>query len=219
MDNKLRKAWTKLVRPEDYDAHMAAIGQAQANAALLAKLFECDPPRPGSELLVAGAGTGQLFDYLSPALLKPYRTTFTDINAEYLNRLAARVSGVPGIEFKMIVDDIEASRLPGSFELVVAILVLEHVDWRKAIAEMSRLSAARVFIVLQENPPHITTAVTKGRPITGSMRVFTEVHPHLIPQSDVVAGFTRHEFELRRSSAREVLDSKRMVALEFEKRR
>jgi hypothetical protein len=109
--------------------------------------------------------------------------------------------------------------LPGTFEFVVAILLLEHVEWRKAIAEISRLSAARVFIVLQQNPPHITTAVTQGRPLPGSMALLTDVHPHLIPSADVVAEFSRHGFELRRSSAREVLDSKRMLALEFEKRR
>ena len=219
MASKLREAWTKVVRAEDYDAHMAAIGQAEANAGLVSELFESDPPRPGSAVLFAGAGTGQLFDYVSPEMLKPYRTTFTDINAEYLTRLATRVSVAPGIEFETRVDDIEASRLSGAFEVVLAILVLEHVDWRKAVCEICRLCCARAFVVLQENPAHIAAAVTQGRPLPGSMALLKDVHPHLIPQSEVVAEFARHGFDLRRSSAREVLDSKRMLALEFKKRR
>lgn len=218
MDNKLREAWTKIVRAEDYDTHMAAIGQAEVNAALFVELLKCDPPRPGSTVLFAGAGTGQMFDYVSPEILKRYRTTFADINAEFLNRLAVRVSVAPGIEFETIVDDIEASRLLGTFDLVVGILLLEHVEWRKAIAEMSRLSSSRVFVVLQENPAHIATAVTPGRPLPGSLALLTDVHPHLIPSSEVAAEFSRQGFKLRRSSAREVLDSKKMLALEFEKR-
>jgi len=215
----LREAWTKLIQAEDYDAHMAAVGQAQANAALLAELFERRPPRQGSKVLFAGAGTGQLFDYISPEFLNPYGVTFTDINAEYLKRLAGRLTGKTRFEFAIVVDDIEASQLHGTFELVVAILVLEHVEWRKAIAEMCRLASHRVFVVLQEDPANMPSAMKPSRPPIGTMRVFTELNPHLVPQAEVVAEFTRHGFELAHSSAREVLDAKKMVALEFEKRR
>ena len=219
MKSGLREAWTKLIRAEDYDAHMAAVGQAQADAVLLAELFERRPPRQGSTVLVAGAGTGQLFDYISAELLNPYAVTFTDINAEYLKRLAARLRCKTQLEFETVVDDIEASQLHGAFELVVAILVLEHVEWRKAIAEMCRLASHRVFVVLQENPANMPSAMTPSRPAIGTMRVFTELNPHLVPQPEVVAEFARHGFKLAHSSAREVLDAKKMVALEFEKRR
>jgi len=219
MKSGLREAWTKLIRAEDYDAHMAAVGQAQANAALLAELFERRPPRRGSAVLFAGAGTGQLFNYISPEFLNPYGVTFTDINAEYLRRLAARLLCKPQFEFETVVDDIEASQLHGTFELVVAILVLEHVEWRNAIAEMCRLASHRVFVVLQEDPANMPSAMTPSRPPIGTMRVFTELNPHLIPQPKVIAEFACHRFELAHSSAREVLDAKKMVALEFEKRR
>jgi ubiquinone/menaquinone biosynthesis C-methylase UbiE len=219
MKSGLRDAWTKLIRAEDYDAHMAAVGQAQANAALLAGFFERDPPRAGSAVLFAGAGTGQLFDDLSPEFVNPYRATFSDINAEYLKRLAARLSGNARLKFATVVDDIEASQLHGAFELVVAILLLEHVEWRKAIAEMCRLASHRVLVVLQENPANMQTAMTRSRLAVGTMRVFTELNPHLVPQSEVVAEFARNGFTLQDSSAREVLDAKKMVALEFEKRR
>lgn len=42
----LRHAWTEVVVSDDYDAHMAAIGQAQANAELVPLLLERWPP-PG----------------------------------------------------------------------------------------------------------------------------------------------------------------------------
>jgi hypothetical protein len=42
----LREAWTRFVAAEDYETHMAAIGQAQANASLVAELVPPRRPRP-----------------------------------------------------------------------------------------------------------------------------------------------------------------------------
>jgi hypothetical protein len=39
MDRRLREAWTKLIGIDDYEAHMALTGQAQANAELVTELF------------------------------------------------------------------------------------------------------------------------------------------------------------------------------------
>lgn len=218
MDERLRHAWTKLIKSEDLDAHMAAVGQAQANAELVAELFESHPPSPGASILFVGAGTGQLLDYVSPAVLRPFRTTFADINLEFLARLRSRIGSERELKFDTVLDDVENSQLSSGYALVVAILVLEHVDWRKAVATLCRLSSERVFVVLQENPAGLASALTMDRPIVGSMSVFQAVHPHLLSQSDVAHEFREHGFALVRSSSRDVLDSKKMIALEFEKR-
>ena len=41
---ELHDAWSRTITAEDYEAHMAAIGQAQANAALVAEYLQAQPP-------------------------------------------------------------------------------------------------------------------------------------------------------------------------------
>ena len=65
MDSNLRLAWTQIVSGQDYDEHMAAVGQAQASAALTAELLMRTKLRAGSRIVIAGAGTGQM---LPPSL-------------------------------------------------------------------------------------------------------------------------------------------------------
>ena len=217
MDRRIREAWLSGISPDDYDAHMAAVGQAQANAEMVAQLLEVHPPTAGASLLFVGAGTGQLFDYVSPTMLKPFQSTFSDINAEYLERLRRRIRSVPGVRFTTVVDNVESTSLTPGYELVVAVLVLEHVDWRKAIATMCRVSSRRVFVVIQENPPDLPSAMTKNRPVRGSMRVFLVLQPQLVPSAEVEKEFRGNGFRLRCVLSREVLDAKRMVGLEFER--
>ena len=99
MREKLREAWSKTITPEDYESHMAAVGQAQGNAALVAEYLQAHPPPRHASLLFAGAGTGQMFDFVSPEILLPFNVTFTDINAAYLNRLRSRLARVPGLRY------------------------------------------------------------------------------------------------------------------------
>ena len=68
---ELRDAWSRTITAEDYEAHMAAIGQAQANAALVAEYLQAQPPSRHASVLFAGAGTGQMFEYVSPEILLP----------------------------------------------------------------------------------------------------------------------------------------------------
>jgi hypothetical protein len=104
-----RDLWAGHITAEDYERHMAATGQPQANADLLAELFRDSPPAPGARILFAGAGTGQYFDHFSSAGLAPYRPIFTDLNPRFLDRLAARLA------CQTLVDDIEAPRVEGPF--------------------------------------------------------------------------------------------------------
>lgn len=187
---------------------MASIGQAQANAELVAELFALSPAREGGSVWFAGAGTGQMFDFFDAGLLRPYRTTFTDINPVFLERLAARLRGT-GLVFETRVDDVECPSLTGRFEVVLAVLVLEHVDWRRAVAGMCAVSG-RVFVVIQENPPDCVQ-----RPAVGTMQVLREIGPHDMNREALVRAFEERGYGLRRAAIREVADGKKMVGLEF----
>ena len=52
----VRDAWTKTILAADYETHMAAVGQAQANASLVAELFKLDPPAAGRDGALDPAG-------------------------------------------------------------------------------------------------------------------------------------------------------------------
>lgn len=216
MTTPLREAWTSIIRPEDYEAHMAAVGQAQANAKLVAEYFEQQTLEEATVLFM-GAGTGQMFDFVSPAFLQPYQTTFADIHPGYLKWLEQRLRSADGLRYATVVDDVERSTLTGTFDLVVAVLLLEHVPWRKAVGVMCALANKKIFAVIQENPPELTTALTPSRRIPGSMNIFSEVHPELIPRAVLIEEFQTQSFLAAYSAERSVADGKRMVALGFEK--
>jgi hypothetical protein len=217
MSRGLREAWESLIRPEDYDAHMAEAGQAQANAELVAEYFRRHPTEPEASILFLGAGTGQMFEYVDPSFLLPFRTTFTDINPLYLDRLRERLRGLES-PHTTLVDDIEESQLREEFKVVVAVLVLEHVDWRRAVATMCRLAKERAFVVIQENPPTLATALTPDRRIAGSMVILREVLPHLVARPEVEAQFRLHSLVPSYLAERLVADAKKMVGLGFERR-
>ena len=172
---ELRDAWSRTITAEDYEAHMAAIGQAQANAALVAEYLQAQPPSRHASLLFAGAGTGQMFEYVSPEILLPFNVTFTDINAGFLNRLRTRLARTPGLRYATVVDDLEHTTLSRRFDLVLEVLVLEHVQWRVALATLCKLTERELFVVIQENPPDDAMALTAIRDVPETMKVFREV--------------------------------------------
>ena len=67
MDPSLRQAWTEIVTADDYEEHMASIGQAQAAAELTEHLIRSASLTASGRITIAGAGTGQMFDFLAPA--------------------------------------------------------------------------------------------------------------------------------------------------------
>ena len=215
MSSKLREAWTTIIQARDYEAHMAEVGQAQANAELVAEYLASQPPGEGASLLLLGAGTGQMFDFISSKILNPYKTTFADINPSFLQCLAERLRGVEGLRYTTVVDDIEKTRLTPGFHTVLAVLLLEHVDWRKAVSTIAGLAGQRAFVVIQENPAALATALTPTRKITGTMRIFTEVHPGLIPGDELTAEFARLGFKPNCSAEKIVADNKKMLAFGF----
>jgi hypothetical protein len=192
--------WRSYITAEDYERHMAATGQPQANGDLLAELFRDHAPASGAAVLFAGAGTGQVFDHFPAAALAPYRVTCADINAVYLERLTARLACATAL------DDIESPALTGPFDLAIVILVLEHVDWRRAVAGLCRI-AARVFAIIQEDPPGLIP-----RTLAGTMAA---VNARLIDRAELIAGFHAQNFRLARTSIRDVRDGKKMAGLDF----
>jgi hypothetical protein len=207
MPRTLRDLWAGHITADDYERHMAATGQPQANADLLAELFRDAPPAPGARILFAGAGTGQYFDYFPPAALGLYRPIFTDLNPRFLDRLAARLA------CHTLVDDIEAPRVEGPFDLAIVILVLEHVEWRRAVAGLCRI-AGRVLAIVQENPVGLSE-----RPLAGTLAALRDLPTQLVDPGELIAEFDGRGFELARTSMREVRDRKKMVGLDFKRRR
>lgn len=203
----LRDAWRGGVAAEDYESHMAAIGQAEANAGHLAGFAG----RVAGRILIAGAGPGQFFDYLEPEALDICRAVFTDINPLFLTALRHRCPGAT-----CVADDLESTSLLGGFDGACATLVLEHTEWRAVVANLIRL-APLVMIVIQVNPPEMATAVSPGRTPPGSMRAFKEVHPHLIDEAALREEFRRHGVRLVHRHDRPVADGKTMRALTFQR--
>ncbi|MGB9454563.1 MAG: class I SAM-dependent methyltransferase [Bryobacteraceae bacterium] len=218
MDPGLRRAWTEIVTGEDYDEHMARIGQAQAGAELTCQIIRSAAPPAGSRVVIAGAGTGQALDFVDPALLRPFRLTFTDLNPAFLARLARRLAK-HGLAATVLEDDIEQTALEPAADLLLATLLLEHIDWRRGVEAIATLRPAACGIVIQENPEGMTSAITPGRPIPPSLAEALEnAHPTLVPRQDLIATFAACAYVCRDTWDREVADGKKLVALLFVRR-
>jgi hypothetical protein len=215
MDKELRRAWTEIVVAGDYEEHMAAIGQAQAAAELTHYLIETASLQAGSRITIPGAGTGQMFDLLPPALFHPYRLAVSDLNPLFLERLRERLIR-HGLDAEVLVDDIERSALAPGCDLLIATLLLEHIDWPRGVEAFVNLTPRMCGIVLQENPPEMKTAVTPGRRLPSSIAKAVETaHPALVPREDLVAALAKRAYDCIGSSVRDAADGKRLVALLF----
>jgi SAM-dependent methyltransferase len=208
----LREAWAQQVTPDDYEVHMAAIGQAQANASLVRDLLQHIAIPAGSRVLIAGAGSGQMFDYISSEVFNPYRLLCSDISPRFLARLRERLN------CETVLDDVEDSRLEPGFGVIILVLVLEHVDYRKALTSLSGLAPERFIIVIQVNPSSMTSALSPGRTMPGTMRVFAEeTPPRLVPFNELSEELGKYGFHLERRQEVLVADDKKMIGLVFQK--
>jgi SAM-dependent methyltransferase len=215
MDSALRRAWTEVVTAEDYEIHMAAIGQAQAAAELTRYLVESAALRAGSRITIAGAGTGQMLDYLAPTIFRRYRLTCSDLNPIFLLCLRGRLAR-HGLDAEVLEDDIERTRLAPGPDLLMATLLLEHIDWRPGVEVFARLRPKTCGIIVQENPPDMAAAVTPGRPLPPSIaRALESAHPTLVPRDQLIAAMAAQGYPCRESAVREVADGKRLVGLLF----
>lgn len=206
--SSLRQAWETIL-PADYELHMASAGQAAANARLLARWLQRFP-EPAS-LLIPGAGPGQFLDAVP---LSPHAVTCTDINPFFLATLSARLRAKEQNEATVLADDLEASALRGPFALVALVLVLEHVDWRRALGHLRRWQTRHALLVIQENPPGMASAVTPGVVPPGTMRVFAdEVRPHLLHRPELDAFLAAQGYAVEGVDTEETAHGKRMRGL------
>jgi hypothetical protein len=215
MDSGLQLAWTQIITADDYEAHMAAIGQAQAAAALTREIIQAAGLSDGGRIAIVGAGTGQMLDFLDPSLFRPFRITCTDLNPSYLARLKERLAqhGLTALVFE---DNIEHTTLEPGADLLLATLVLEHIDWRLGVEIFAALRPAACGIIIQQNPPGMISAVTPNRRVPSSIAKAVEIaHATLVPEEELLATFSGLGYTLQANWAREVADGKRLIALLF----
>ena len=218
MNEALRRAWTEIVTPDDYEEHMARIGQAQAGADLTRHLLETASPPPGAHIVFAGAGTGKMLDFLNVSLLQPFRLVFTDLNARFLDRLKRRLAKLE-LRAEVIEDDFENTALKPGPDLLIATLLLENIDWRRGIETTSALRPPACGIIIQENPPEMTSAITPGRVLPPSMAEAADhAHPVLVPCDELVPAMAKHDYRQIDTSSRGVADGKRLISLLFERK-
>jgi hypothetical protein len=211
----MRRAWTDVVTADDYDAHMAAIGQAQAAAQLTGYLMESARLRPGSRISFAGAGTGQVLDFLDAGAFRPYRLVFSDLNPNFLAVLRARLTRL-GLTAKVVEDDIEETRLEPNPDLVVASLLLEQIDWPKGVAALAELRPGSCGIIIQENPDGMSTPLTPGRSLPPSIAEAARMaEGSLVGRQELVTSMSRKGYACCDSACREVADGKRLLGLLF----
>jgi Methyltransferase domain len=215
MDSGLQLAWTQIITAEDYEAHMAAIGQAQAAAALTREIIQAAGTPDGGRITIVGAGTGQMFDFLDPSVFRPFRITCTDLNPSFLTRLKERIArhGLAALVFE---DNIEHTTLEPGADLLLATLVLEHIDWRLGVEIFAALRPAACGLIIQQNPPGMISAVTPNRRVPSSIAKAVEIaHATLVPQDELRAAFDALGYASQAKWSREVADGKRLIALLF----
>ena len=213
-----RKGWMEIVSPEDYDAHMEEIGQAEANAFLVAKMFKDFPLNEGASLLVPGAGTGQMFDYITPFQIGLCSFTFSDISSRLLGRLEQRLLKMyPRFRYKAVLDDIEDTRLKGPYDGILTVLLLQHIEWRKGIESMVGFNPKRMYFVIQQQENQ-SRAINMQRKLQPSIEEFARIaNPHLVPKQELVDHLRDNNYGLLGSYEKQVPDEKTMVGLVFEK--
>ena len=195
---------------------MTDIGQAQANADLVLRLLTEVRLSSGSCVLFAGAGPGQMFDYAATDVLRRLDITFTDINEEFLSRVADRARHAGLTKFQTVLDDVESPHVPGPFDVTVLVLVLEHVNWKLALKALADLPSRRFLIVTQRNPVGLDTNVSPNRPLRGSLQEANQgEEPHLIDDEELRTEMGGLGYKLRNYEERSVLDAKTMCGYVF----
>ena len=127
-----------------------------------------------------------------------------------------RRHGWQGLDGELHADDFEQTRLAVGPALLVATLLLEHIDWRRGVESIAALRPGVCAIVIQENPPGMATAVTPGRVVPSSIaKAMETAHATLVARAELVAAMAGRGYELRSEEAREVADGKRLVGLLF----
>jgi hypothetical protein len=215
VDVALRRAWTEIVTASDYEQHMSAIGQAQAAAELTCWILGSARLPQGARIVIAGAGTGQMLDYLDADTLRPFRLTCTDLNRSYLERLRQRLDR-HSLNACLLIDDFEQSAIAPGCDLLLATLLLEHIDWMRGVETIARIRPSACGIVIQENPPGMDSAITPGRRLPQSIELaLRSAHSTLIPRQELIETLRLAGYAHQSTFDRPVADGKRLLGLLF----
>ncbi|MFQ5406198.1 MAG: methyltransferase domain-containing protein [Candidatus Micrarchaeia archaeon] len=210
-------AWTNSIVPEDLDAHMASIGQVQANALITEKLFADYPLKPGSSLLVHACGTCQLFDFFDPSVLwSGLKVTLADVSLKLIDAAKKRLASLK-LSFPIVRDDIENTSFQGDFNAVLLVLVLHHVNWKKSVENMIKLNPSVFYVIEQEQDG--SSAVNLKRELPESIRKYAEEYaPAPIKRKEITSFFEEKGFKLQHTEEQQVPDNKKMIGLVFTKK-
>jgi len=212
-----KEAWKSTIPANDLDKHMLATKQVLANAKILQNIIG-DFPINDMKILVPGCGTGQIFNYLNPTIFSDSNLIFTDINKEYLEKLDLRLKKFQKISYKIIKDDIENTKIQEQFDSCILILILEHIDWEKAIKNILNFGVKSFYIIIQKQDKNKQT-VTSYKDIPKSITKFSTIaKSHLISASEIEQYFKKEGFNLLRECGEKVINNKEMVGLYFSRK-
>lgn len=194
---------------------MDDLGQAEVNAEIVGKMVEDFLLPKGSKILMPGCGTGQIFDYLSPNLFKEYEMVFTDINLEFLEKLSGRLSDTPIGHFRCHVDDLESTHLDEEFDGIIPVLVLEQLDWNKALKTLIEYKPQYIYLIIQEQWDGVETITVNVKSRESILKFSEMANPQLVPRDRLIKCLSESHYHLSKTYEREVPNSKRMVGLVF----
>ena len=161
MDPGLRRAWTQIVASEDYDEHMARIGQAQAGADLTCQIIRVrhgtrrQPRRDRGRRPSAGARFRG--PRAAPAVPPHLHRPEPGVSARLTRRLVRH-----GLAATVLEDDIEQTALEPAPDLLLATLLLEHIDWRRGVEAIAGLIPPRE--PARDRVPPALRRTVRGRP-------------------------------------------------------
>jgi hypothetical protein len=156
-----------------------------------------------------------MFELLDPAILREHRLTGADLNPVFLTRLSERVARC-GLRGEIVEDDIERTAVQPEPDLLLATLLLEHIDWQCGVKVFAGLRPGACGIILQENPQGMTAAVTPGRCVPPAIARAVETgHPTLVPKEDIAQAMRVQGYVCCANANQDVADGKRLVALLF----
>jgi ubiquinone/menaquinone biosynthesis C-methylase UbiE len=113
---------------------------------------------PGTHLLDAGCGAGELAIAMAPRVQPGGRVVGVDLNADTIN-LARDAAAAAGVEVDFRIGDIrDLPCAENEFEAVRCERVFQHLeraDWPRAAAELIRVARPGAIIQLIARPPNL----------------------------------------------------------------
>lgn len=217
MEDNLREAWTNIIAADELDAHLDDLGQAKVNAEIIKDMISEYHLPDSSKILLPGCGTGQIFDYLSPRLLKNFKLTFTDINQSFLIKLSERIFHTEITNYRYCVDDLENTKLQETFNGIIIVLVLEQLEWKKAVKTLVNYQPLYIYLIIQEQS-HNSETITVNVRSRKSIRLFSEMaNPQLVPREELTNLLLKENYKLCKTYEKVVLNNKIMVGLVYKK--